>query len=101
MQLLYADRLRSVADKSLVLELFVTTFGHKYTLTSFSGVYNISPKYLQIGKAFLSRRQTAQNQPERAALDTSLLLHRTLRPLESLMACMDMSWMTILVSINF
>ena len=97
-QLLYADRLRTPADKQHVIQLFRDMFGDRYPIHDFNGDYSISPAHVQVGKAVLRRRAEGWQCDAVVSEKSLLLLHRTLPQLESLMQCVNMNWMTILVS---
>ena len=97
-QLIYADRLRSPSDKQRMRAVFAAMFGDKYPLHAFTGDYVITPSHVQVGNAVLARRDASFACDDAAVDKRLLLLHQTLTPLESLMQCVSMSWMSILVS---
>ncbi|KAM6915471.1 midasin [Xenentodon cancila] len=91
--LVYADRMRSEADKAQVLLLFRKMFGEDYEPYLGSREFHITPLNVQVGFSVLHRSGGAP-----VALDPPLsITHQSLRPLESLMKCVEMGWMTILV----
>ncbi|XP_059212052.1 midasin [Centropristis striata] len=91
--LVYADRMRSEADKAQVLSVFRKVFGEDFEPYSGSRQFHITPLNLQVGFSALQRSGGAP-----VALDPPLsITHQALRPLESLMKCVEMGWMTILV----
>nr|XP_046228345.1 midasin isoform X2 [Scatophagus argus] len=91
--LVYADRMRLEADKAQVLSVFRKVFGEDYEPYSGSREFHITPLNLQVGFSVLQRSGGAP-----VALDPPLsITHQALRPLESLMKCVEKGWMTILV----
>ncbi|XP_023122208.2 midasin [Amphiprion ocellaris] len=91
--LVYADRMRTEADKAQVLSVFRKVFGEDFEPYCGSREFHITPLNLQVGFSVLHRSGGAP-----VALDPPLsLTHQSLRPLESLMKCVEMGWMTILV----
>ncbi|XP_035472851.1 midasin isoform X1 [Scophthalmus maximus] len=91
--LVYADRMRTEADKAQVLSVFRKVFGEDSEPYSGSRQFHITPLNLQVGFSVLQRSGGAP-----VALDPPLsITHQALRPLESLMKCVEMGWMTILV----
>ncbi|XP_061563343.1 midasin [Cololabis saira] len=90
---LYADRMRSEADKAQVLLLFRKVFGEDFEPYLGSREFHITPLNVQVGFSVLHRGGGAP-----VALDPPLsVTHQALRPLESLMKCVEMGWMSILV----
>ncbi|KAM9840331.1 midasin [Aulostomus maculatus] len=90
---LYADRMRAEADKAQVLAVFRKVFGEDFEPYMGSRQFHITPLNLQVGFSVLQRSGGAP-----VALDPPLsITHQALRPLESLMKCVEMGWMTILV----
>ncbi|XP_039980712.1 midasin isoform X5 [Xiphias gladius] len=91
--LVYADRLRTETDKAQVLSVFRKVFGEDFEPYSGSRQFHITPLNLQVGFSVLQRSGGAP-----VTLDPPLsITHQALRPLESLMKCVEMGWMTILV----
>lgn len=91
--LVYADRMRTQADKAQVLSVFRKVFGEDFEPYTGSRQFHITPLNLQVGFSVLQRSGGAP-----VALDPPLsITHQALRPLESLMKCVEMGWMTILV----
>uniref|UniRef100_A0A7N8XVL1 Midasin n=1 Tax=Mastacembelus armatus TaxID=205130 RepID=A0A7N8XVL1_9TELE len=90
--LVYADRMRTEADKAQVLSVFRKVFGEDFEPYTGSRQFHITPLNLQVGFSVLQRSGGAP-----VALDPPLsITHQALRPLESLMKCVEMGWMTIL-----
>uniref|UniRef100_A0A3Q1JQ86 Midasin n=1 Tax=Anabas testudineus TaxID=64144 RepID=A0A3Q1JQ86_ANATE len=91
--LVYSDRMRTEADKAQVLSLFRKVFGEDFEPYTGSRRFHITPLNLQVGFSVLQRSGGAP-----VSLDPPLsITHQALRPLESLMKCVEMGWMTILV----
>ncbi|XP_044025553.1 midasin [Siniperca chuatsi] len=91
--LVFADRMRTETDKAQVLSVFRKVFGEDFEPYSGSRQFHITPLNLQVGFSVLQRSGGAP-----VALDPPLTItHQALRPLESLMKCVEMGWMTILV----
>ncbi|XP_075869163.1 midasin [Nelusetta ayraudi] len=91
--LVYADRMRTEADKAQVLSVFRKVFGEDFEPYSGSREFHITPLNLQVGFSVLPRSgggAVAQDPP-------LSVTHQALRPLESLMKCVEKGWMTILV----
>ncbi|XP_016311670.1 midasin-like [Sinocyclocheilus anshuiensis] len=91
--LVYADRMRTEADKAQVLAVFRKVFGEDFEPYMGSRQFHITPLSLQLGYSVLQRSGGAP-----IALDPPLsITHHSLRPLEALMKCVEMGWMVILV----
>uniref|UniRef100_A0A674E141 Midasin n=1 Tax=Salmo trutta TaxID=8032 RepID=A0A674E141_SALTR len=89
--LVYADRMRTKADK--VLSVFRKVFGEDFEPYTGSRQFHITPLNLQVGFSVLQRSGGSP-----VALDPPLsITHQALRPLESLMKCVEMGWMAVLV----
>ncbi|XP_053499982.1 midasin [Ictalurus furcatus] len=91
--LVYADRMRTEADKAQVLSVFRKVFAEDFEPHLGSRQFHITPLNLQVGSSVLQRSGGAP-----VVLDPPLsITHQALRPLESLMKCVKMGWMAILV----
>ncbi|XP_056150027.1 midasin [Lampris incognitus] len=91
--LVYTDRMRTEVDKTQVLSMFRKVFGEDFEPYTGSRQFHITPLNLQVGFSVLQRSGGAP-----VALDPPLsITHQALRPLESLMKCVEMGWMSILV----
>ncbi|XP_016427493.1 midasin-like [Sinocyclocheilus rhinocerous] len=91
--LVYADRMRTEADKAQVLAVFRKVFGEDFEPYMGSRQFHITPLNLQLGYSVLQRSGGAP-----IALDPPLsITHHSLHPLEALMKCVEMGWMVILV----
>ncbi|XP_077567526.1 midasin isoform X1 [Stigmatopora nigra] len=91
--LVYADKMRTEADKAQVLHIFRQIFGDELEPYTGSGQFHITPLSLQMGFSVLQR---SGGNPAGCYLPLSIT-HKALQPLESLMKCVEMNWMTILV----
>ncbi|CAH1798610.1 unnamed protein product, partial [Owenia fusiformis] len=63
-----------------------------------SGHFNLSATYLQVGKSFLQRAYCSGGFTPQLQSKPLHVLHHTLDSLEAVMKCIEMNWMTILVS---
>ncbi|XP_028858240.1 midasin [Denticeps clupeoides] len=91
--LVYADRMRAEPDKAQVLTTFRKVFGGEFEPYTGSRQFHITPLNLQVGFSVVTRSGGAP-----VALDPPLsITHQALRPLESLMKCVERGWMAILV----
>ncbi|XP_051908078.1 midasin isoform X2 [Hippocampus zosterae] len=91
--LVYADKMRTEADKAQVLAVFRKVFGEEFEPYMGSRQFHITPLSFQMGFSLLQRSGGAP-----VGLDPPLsITHQALGPLESLMKCVEMNWMTILV----
>ncbi|KAJ8409756.1 hypothetical protein AAFF_G00218150 [Aldrovandia affinis] len=91
--LVYADRMRTESDKAQVLAVFRKVFGEDFELYTGSRQFHITPLNLQVGYSVLSRSGSPPVAPDPPLSVT----HQALRPLESLMKCVEMAWMAVLV----
>lgn len=96
--LIYVDRMRTRSDKDKVMELYDALSAQASPELSLS--CQITSETLQIGHSFLLRESASDFSRNGSSGCTQghLVLHRTLRPMESLMKCIQMNWMAILVS---
>ncbi|KAJ7341746.1 hypothetical protein JRQ81_006597 [Phrynocephalus forsythii] len=92
MFLIYGERMRTRADKEKVVSLFKDIFGQKSNPYMGTRQFYITPYDVQVGFSSLSRANYVPP-PGR----NLTLLHHSLQPLESIMKCVQMSWMVILV----
>ncbi|XP_054617732.1 midasin isoform X2 [Dunckerocampus dactyliophorus] len=91
--LVYAERMRTEADKAQVLAVFKRVFGQDFEPYMCSRQFHITPLNVQVGFSVLQRHGGAH-----VSLEPPLsITHQALRPLESLMKCVEMGWMSILV----
>ncbi|ELT89072.1 hypothetical protein CAPTEDRAFT_156074, partial [Capitella teleta] len=93
--LIYVDRMRTSHDKTSMEKLYASVAGS--TIAQLPCSCHISSCTLQVGRAFMLRRQVPDFCHVGAHDEGLLLLHRQLKPLESLMLCVQMKWMAILV----
>ncbi|XP_037374649.1 midasin [Talpa occidentalis] len=91
--LVYGERMRTREDKEKVVNVFKDVFGSNSKPYMGTRLFHITPYDVQLGHAVLSRGSYVPP-PSRRPL---LLLHQSLQSLESVMKCVQMSWMVILV----
>lgn len=94
--LLYLQRMRTEIDRKHIQKTYEDIFGELFSI-EMNPWYHITPFSLQIGKVILPRNHINGIIPffqfERKQLR---LLHQFLHPLENLMQCVKMNWMSIL-----
>ncbi|KAK5577473.1 hypothetical protein RB653_002414 [Dictyostelium firmibasis] len=109
--LIYLQRMRTLQDREHVLTIFKRVFTDitmdvdtdMSTICNYDKQphYTISPEYLQIGSSILPRVQSGSSSSfDSSVLDNSSniqLLQRLLNPLENIMKCIEMNWMSILI----
>ncbi|XP_038059526.1 midasin-like [Patiria miniata] len=95
--LIYRDRMRSQRDKQKVQELFKSVFGDDFA-EAYEGSrqVHITPASIQVGHSFLRRNDHIPSTQQSLKMPLQLLPH-CLDPMEALMKCVEMNWMTILV----
>ncbi|XP_055981327.1 midasin [Sorex fumeus] len=91
--LVYGERMRTKEDREKVIAVFKDVFGSDSDPYTGSRLFHITPYNVQVGYSVLSRGSYVPP-PSRRPL---LILHQSLQSLESLMKCVQMSWMVILV----
>ncbi|XP_037699423.1 midasin isoform X2 [Choloepus didactylus] len=91
--LVYGERMRTREDKEKVIAMFKDVFGSTSNPYMGSRFFHITPYDVQLGYSVLSRGSYVPH-PSRRPLS---LLHQSLQSLESIMKCVQMSWMVILV----
>lgn len=93
---MYSARMRTKQDKDRVFLTYKEVFGQNSTPYTGYPELHQSPNMLQIGHSFLTCPAGVANLPSEA---THLkVLHHTMESLELLAKCIQMGWMTILVS---
>lgn len=97
--LIYSARLRTLVDKESTKNLYKTMFSGDLEPYTPQGDFHLTSTTLQVGNAFLQRRQKVEEVQGHVEGDLRLL-HRCLGPLERLMNVINMGWMAILVSVN-
>lgn len=76
-------------------ELYTKVFPKEFPYYNSSGQWSVTGTHLQFGHAFLSH---SKEPGQTGGTTLSLLpLHHMLQPMESLLTCLDMHWMTLLV----
>ncbi|XP_007949614.1 midasin [Orycteropus afer afer] len=91
--LVYGERMRTREDKEKVIAVFKDVFGSNSNLYMGTRLFHITPYEVQLGYSVLTRGSYVPH-PSRRPL---MLLHQSLQSLESIMKCVQMSWMVILV----
>ncbi|XP_066867568.1 midasin isoform X2 [Kogia breviceps] len=91
--LVYGERMRTKEDKEKVIAVFKDVFSSKSNPYLGTRLLHIAPGEVQLGYSVLSRGSYVPPPTCRPLL----LLHRSLQSLESVMKCVQMSWMVILV----
>nr|XP_036870003.1 midasin [Manis javanica] len=89
--LVYGERMRTRKDKETVIAVFKDVFSSNSNPYLGTRLFRITPYDVQLGYSVLSRGSYV---PPRHPLS---LLHQSLHSLESIMKCVQMSWMVILV----
>ncbi|MBZ3875424.1 Midasin, partial [Sciurus carolinensis] len=93
MFLVYGQRMRTREDKEMVITVFKDVFGSNSKPYMGTRLFHITPYDVQLGYSVLSRGSYA---PHPSCQPLSLL-HQSFQSLESIMKCVQMSWMVILV----
>ncbi|XP_053396218.1 midasin-like isoform X2 [Mercenaria mercenaria] len=93
--LVYAERMRTVADKQQVYDLYRNTFPAEFESYHSTKMFHHGGHLVQIGHSFLKVRGEGHLKKNRSV--SMEMLHHSLQPLESLMKCVEMNWMAILV----
>uniref|UniRef100_A0A8I3X1N2 Midasin n=1 Tax=Callithrix jacchus TaxID=9483 RepID=A0A8I3X1N2_CALJA len=91
--LVYGERMRTEGDKKKVIAVFKDVFGSNSNPYMGTRLFRITPYDVQLGYSVLSRGSCVPH-PSRHPL---LLLHQSFQSMESVMKCVQMSWMVILV----
>ncbi|XP_059970578.1 midasin isoform X2 [Mesoplodon densirostris] len=91
--LVYGERMRTKEDKEKVIAVFKDVFNSNSNPYLGTRLFHITPCDVQLGYSVLSRGSYVPPPTCRPLL----LLHQSLQSLESVMKCVQMSWMVILV----
>ncbi|XP_069109146.1 midasin-like [Argopecten irradians] len=91
--LLYRERLRTLQDKDQVKELYERIFPEALQFYTPSRHVTISGSVIQAGHSFLRCEEYVSRETTRSLY----LLHHLLEPIEAVMKCVEMNWMSILV----
>ncbi|XP_069866566.1 midasin isoform X1 [Dipodomys merriami] len=91
--LVYGERMRTREDKERVITVFKDVFSSSSNPYMGTRQFRITPYDVQLGYSVLSRGSYVPH-PVRQPLS---LLHQSFQSLESIMKCVQMSWMVILV----
>eukprot|EP00795_Rhopilema_esculentum_P017643 gene17642-9287_t len=99
LDLVYADRMRTIDDKQKVFECYSQAFQDfdiwKKAMTR-KTQFSIGPSHVQVGNSILTRNCENVALPQQST-PCSRLLRKQLPYIESVMKCVEMNWMTILV----
>ncbi|KAF2076411.1 hypothetical protein CYY_002268 [Polysphondylium violaceum] len=98
---IYLQRMRTLQDREYVKSLYRRVFPEDDSI-DFSAnqnpSYSITPDYVQIGSSILARQKSPVEQtPQQLDMANIEILQRLLNPLENLMKCIEMNWMSILI----
>ncbi|XP_033739322.1 midasin-like [Pecten maximus] len=91
--LLYRERLRTLQDKDKVKDLYERIFPDSLPFYTPSRQVTISNSVIQAGHSFLCCEEYVSRETTRSLY----LLHHLLEPMEAVMKCVQMNWMSILV----
>ncbi|XP_043295395.1 midasin isoform X1 [Cervus canadensis] len=91
--LVYGERMRTKEDKEKVIAVFKDVFNSNSSPYTGTRLLHVTPCDVQLGYSVLSRGSYVPPPPCRPLS----LLHQSLQSLESVMKCVQMSWMVILV----
>ncbi|XP_070306217.1 midasin isoform X2 [Odocoileus virginianus] len=91
--LVYGERMRTKEDKEKVIAVFKDVFNSNSSPYTGTRLLHVTPCDVQLGYSMLSRGSYVPPPPCRPLS----LLHQSLQSLESVMKCVQMSWMVILV----
>ncbi|GBC28203.2 uncharacterized protein OCT59_003902 [Rhizophagus irregularis] len=92
LDLIYLRRMRTIEDRIHAINLFNEIFDKNYQQPK-NPYYHINSRYIQIGHSLLQRQS---NCGYKYIENSFHILHSQLRPLESLMKCVEFNWMVIL-----
>ncbi|CAG8447499.1 16137_t:CDS:10 [Dentiscutata erythropus] len=92
LDLIYLQRMRNKQDRDCIISVFNEIFGLNYQQQKHP-YYHIDPKFIQVGHSLLEREDSNISH----SLTNKLhVLQSQLRPLQSLMKCVEMNWMVML-----
>ncbi|XP_060072903.1 midasin-like [Ylistrum balloti] len=91
--LVYRERLRTLQDKDKVKNLYERIFPDDLPFYTPSRYVTIFDRVIQAGHSFLQCEEYMSRETTR----TLYLLHHLLEPMEAVMKCVQMNWMSILV----
>lgn len=97
-KLIYSDRLRTPSDKQRILEIFEEVFDRKVS-GDLTTVY-VTKSEVYFGDVRLNRDRNSCNTNVHKEKETCLVLRDQLTTLRSLAYCVNMNWMSIIVSIK-
>ncbi|CAG8521267.1 1922_t:CDS:2, partial [Scutellospora calospora] len=92
LDLIYLQRMRTERDRDCIVTAFHEIFDQNYQRPKYP-YYHIDPKFIQVGHSLLERRDSYVSH---SSINMLHILQSQLRPLQSLMKCVEMNWMVIL-----
>ncbi|KND03960.1 uncharacterized protein SPPG_08934 [Spizellomyces punctatus DAOM BR117] len=97
-EMMYAQRMRTPADREVVWSLFEETFGESFEKRRRRPVWRVTPKEVLIGSASVQRKsnRSGPNTHASVPIDHLHILPSTLPVLETLLKCVEMGYMPIL-----
>lgn len=96
--LIYCDRMRTLEDRKRIEEMFRDVFGCE--MDGDSPVFYVNNSHVFVGDVSVERNTSACNVNVLNQSISSLVLRKQLPVLRSLMYCVNLNWMSILVSSN-
>ncbi|KAJ4786530.1 Midasin [Rhynchospora pubera] len=97
LNVVYLQRMRTLADRYEVMRLFEEVFGSKPYLNAHPKLH-INPKTLIVGSACIERRRNHfQSQPSKRWINQLEVLPGSLYSMEAIMHCLNHGWLCILV----
>ncbi|KAJ4772445.1 Midasin [Rhynchospora pubera] len=97
LNVVYLQRMRTIADRYEVMRLFEEVFGSKPYLNAHPKLH-INPKTLIVGSACIERRRNHfQSQPSKRWINQLEVLPGSLYSMEAIMHCLNHGWLCILV----
>ncbi|CAG8487914.1 37837_t:CDS:10, partial [Gigaspora margarita] len=91
LDLIYLQRMRNEQDRNCIISAFNEIFNMNYQQQKHP-FYHIDPKFIQVGHSLLERKDSYIIH----SANKLHVLQSQLRPLQSLMKCVEMNWMVIL-----
>ncbi|CAB4002946.1 midasin isoform X1 [Paramuricea clavata] len=94
-QMIYVGRMRTDVCRNQVWELCSSVFSVNST-KDVATLVHATPSHIQVGQCLFPKCES-HTQSGTVQTDPLYILHRTLKPLESLLTCLKMNWLAILV----
>lgn len=98
-QLIYGDRMRTLSDKEKVRNIFENVFRKQVNGTG--PIMYVNKQNIHVGDVALERQSGGVNVNVLKQGKTCLVLRSQLQTLRSLVYCVNLNWMSILVSATF